>query len=145
MTGEDILEKSFQWLEDKIVESGIVMRIINDNRGGEFNITSDLGFQEHSIDFGRRIKKKLSRRTLSILLSTWGDETGVRMIRLYIFLPDRNVLSWCVDYNGRLSRKEDNITFSIVSRDVINSIGGKFGFINKEITLKEIIYDCSGN
>lgn len=93
MTGNDVLKKSFTWLEDKIAkymtsrEPSISIK--------EENITSDLGLEEWPVDkaWGRVIKKR-HRNTLKVTLSCGNS------IRVY--LPNRLGLNFEVDVNGKI-------------------------------------------
>ena len=93
MTGNDVLEKSFTWLEDKI-EKYMTSRKPSISIKEE-NITSDLGLEEWPVDkaWGRVIKKR-HRNTLKVILSCGYS------IRLY--LPNRLALCFEVDENGKI-------------------------------------------
>lgn len=93
MTGNDVLKKSFTWLEDKIAkymtsrEPSISIK--------EENITSDLGLEEWPVDkaWGRVIKKR-HRNTLKVILNCGNS------IRVY--LPNRLALCFEVDWSGKI-------------------------------------------
>ena len=93
MTGNDVLEKSFTWLEDKI-EKYMTSREPSISIKEE-NITSNLGLEEWPVDkaWGRVIKKR-HRNTLKVILNCGNS------IRIY--LPNRLALSFDVDENGKI-------------------------------------------
>lgn len=93
MTGNDVLEKSFTWLEDKIAKYMTSRELSFSLR--EENITSDLGLEEYPVDkaWGNLIKKRY-RNSFKVVLNCGNS------IRVY--LPNRLVLSFDVDKNGKI-------------------------------------------